>query len=364
MIYILYSGDYELYFGRNLYSEKEVLIDPTDKLLNICSAHNIPLTIFVDTLCFLRYKKITNSRFPLLVEKQLRSAIVDKHDIQLHIHPHWEKAEFKNDQWKYSNKDFLLGMIDHDPEKIRNITNALIVKSKKYLHDIGKSVDPDYECIAFRAGNYGFQPKTELIIDILIKNNIKIDSSIVPGLVMNNEVNQIDFRNVPQTPNYYLSPQYGLRKASHSGIFEIPIASYLEKKIIEVCSRIKFKLNKIIHYNSYRSSNRGISIQMNNQRSNKLVSFIRFQLQQFKRQFYPLELYDNPYLMYNITKGYISQFNQDEDIFFSLNCHPKSINSSRIASLIKYNQMLLEEFGSNIRSITFGEAEKILRNKL
>ena len=45
-IYILYSADYELFLGGNYCDENEVLINPTNDLLDLCDRLKIPLTLF------------------------------------------------------------------------------------------------------------------------------------------------------------------------------------------------------------------------------------------------------------------------------------------------------------------------------
>lgn len=52
---------------------------------------------------------------------------------------------------------------------------------------------------------------------------VSIDSSIVPGMVTNTNVNRIDFSGVPRKGNYFISPEFGLDKTSPKGIFEIPL---------------------------------------------------------------------------------------------------------------------------------------------
>ena len=40
------TWDYEIFFGENYYDINTVLIEPTERLLSICSEHNIQCTFF------------------------------------------------------------------------------------------------------------------------------------------------------------------------------------------------------------------------------------------------------------------------------------------------------------------------------
>ena len=44
MIYILYSGDYEIYMAANRLSETQVMVDPTKRLLAVLDDIGIPIT--------------------------------------------------------------------------------------------------------------------------------------------------------------------------------------------------------------------------------------------------------------------------------------------------------------------------------
>ena len=72
MIYLLFSADYELYLGGNYVPEREVLIDQSKKLINICSKINIPLTLFCDILCLWRYRELGLTDFPNEVEESIK----------------------------------------------------------------------------------------------------------------------------------------------------------------------------------------------------------------------------------------------------------------------------------------------------
>ena len=92
MIYLLYSGDYEVFMGGNYKPESEILIEPTDLAMDVFESIEAPVTFFADLLCLWRYRELGFDKFPDQVDEQLRQVIRRGHDVQMHIHPHWPKT--------------------------------------------------------------------------------------------------------------------------------------------------------------------------------------------------------------------------------------------------------------------------------
>ena len=99
-IYILYSADYELFLGGNYCNETEVLINPTNDLLNLFDDLKIPITLFADIFSILRYKEKELLDFPDSAEKQLKDAIRRGHDVQSHVHPHWNFTQIEENNYR------------------------------------------------------------------------------------------------------------------------------------------------------------------------------------------------------------------------------------------------------------------------
>ncbi len=203
-LYILYSADYELFLGGNYCDEQEVLIDPTQDLLDRCREMDVPLTLFADTSSILRYREQNIAGFPDLAENQLKDALVRGHDVQSHVHPHWNYTRIEGRRYTVNPDYFLLGNLDRDPAALYAKVLSNLVTSRDYLHQLLRPVRKDYRCIAFRAGGYGLQPHAPVILKALAEAGFMIDSSIVPGLVVRSSVNEIDFSRVPRRANYYL----------------------------------------------------------------------------------------------------------------------------------------------------------------
>jgi hypothetical protein len=359
MIYILYSGDYEVFLGGNYCSEREVMVETTEKVFDIFHAIEVPLTFFADVCCLWRYREHGYEEFPNEVDDQLCRALRLGHDVQAHIHPHWPSTSIeRNDQqkshYKFVPEAFMLGTHSGD---VYEFALDLMRRARKYLMDLLRPIDSQYECIAFRAGAYGIQPMPEVIFAALQEAGFLIDSSIVPGLKRKSKGSAIDFTCVPDEGNYYISSEYGLSVAKDKGIYEIPI----------LATRLK----------GWRSHFRAIlgSVRRHLRKPQDLIqrgyiaegifprTSIPFhrRLRQllFDAPFRQLELSDDVGEMLDITRQYIRKYqSRNENLYFALSFHPKDMFPSRLESLKKYQARLARLYGSSLKAITFQDAAR------
>ena len=358
MIYILYSADYELFLGDNFYPEEAVLIEPTDRLLGVCEAIGIPMTLFCDVVCVWRYREHGLTAFPDLVDEQLRNAIRRGHDVQAHIHPHWSYATQTGTQWCSLPEQFLLGRLSNDAHQCERIARDYFVKAADYFHRLLCPVDPSYRCIAYRAGSYGVQPRDREIYGALEDAGYVIDSSIIPGFVMRGAFNEVDFRNAPVAANYYLNRASGLSKSDTSGLFEIPIASTRQTKI-DLIRYLAHKLREavLIRLGQVRAEARkGIPIQaafVNQGRLSRVLEKLKWLLEVGIAW---LELSTDDAAMIRTTRAYLQRVKTNDDIYFSFSCHPKSLDERHFLALERYHAQLRKIYGTDIQAITFQQA--------
>src|SRR5690606_1225397 len=101
---IFITLDYELYFGACSGSQNRSIIYPTCKLLEVLNKHNVTASFFVDSGYIVKLKEfkehysIINEDYNQL-SKQLLHLVNQGHDLQLHIHPHWEDSYFDGQRW-------------------------------------------------------------------------------------------------------------------------------------------------------------------------------------------------------------------------------------------------------------------------
>jgi hypothetical protein len=369
-VYILYSADYELYLGGNYCDEDEVLIKPTNDLLDLFDKLNIPLTLFADIFSFLRYRDQKLFRFPENAENQLKDVIRRGHDVQSHVHPHWNFTSIEGRTYKVNEKYFLLGKLDVDPGKLYVKIRDVLMTSKNYLNDLLRQVNPDYTCIAFRAGGYGLQPNSEIIIKALYDSGFVVDSTIVPGFVLKSRVNEIDFSLVPGQANYYLNSDLSTPSKNSYGVFEIPIASCTfsiwENSLFQFPLLLKFIRSKIIQGRSSKTlvKEKGYAIQHDPLRptaKTKHSKYYNFMVETIQNRFYYLDCSTDDEKMFQCTKKYLKQFDLVHNtIFFSFNMHPKGMTKDHYTALEKYHNKLKKYYQGNIEAISYQQAAEIL----
>jgi hypothetical protein len=314
---ILYTADYELYLGENLLPEEEVLIEPTRALLAAAERIKVPFTLFVDVACLWRYREDGDHEFPDAVETQLKSALQRGHDVQAHLHPHWSHAERESGRWHAPLDTFLVGALDQPA--------PLLARSKEYLEELLRPVDPEYACIAFRAGSYGLQPDYKRVFAALHETGYEFDSSVVPGLVRKNAVDKIDFRG-------WRWPE---KARTIYDVYEVPIAT-ARFGPPDAVSRYWTRQR--------RREPRGRTIQ-------DVLGASRPSL--FSRIFRldPLELGPDARRLQKITRRYLRRAGKDAEFAFS--SHPKAIGEPELDALVAYHDWLDRNY--DVEAVTFRE---------
>lgn len=239
---LILTLDYEVY-GDGTGDVFEVMIHPTNRYLEFCKKHAIRSTIFFEVMEFIKMEEAWNSGNSMGYSTNPASAIRDQiinayqlgHDIQLHIHPHWVNAIYKEGRWcpdpKYwkltnvpleGNSEFPLGL------------KELLKNGKDVIEGILKPINSNYRCDVFRAGGYCITPSQE-IFDCLKDLGFKADSSVIPGATIDNEFYTYDFSNVKRGVPYW-KVEHEVTDQSYKGdhyILEFPIFSKKLKRILK-----------------------------------------------------------------------------------------------------------------------------------
>ncbi len=104
----------------------------------------------------------------------VRETFSQGHDIQLHVHPQWQNAEYKDGRWKLVADWSILNYP-------RETAFALLQSGKEYLEKLLKEVDSNYRCVSFRSGAWCIAPSPHML-DLLVECGIVFDMSIVGGV--------------------------------------------------------------------------------------------------------------------------------------------------------------------------------------
>ena len=361
-IYFLFSADYELYFGENYVSEPEVLIEPTEQLLEVCREEGIAMTLFADVASIWRYRSLgMESDYPSLFEEQLGRAVRQGHDVQLHLHPHWMTSHFDGEQWHVDETRFNLSGVGYGQAREPGLVTAdeLIVRGRDYLEGLLCPIAPSYRCIAFRAGGYGIQPEEKKLIQALMAAGFEIDSSIVPGMVFESNVNAIDFRRVPSKFNYRLGTRHGIAQEDRCGIFEIPVAAYPES-LLETLGHHLGMLKKVWMHSKNRILGMKRGDRPRGRGVQKLNVWKQFTSRLLRRSHFLLEL-SGPYLdvrrmVRGTTKLIDTHLQEATDLYVSPSCHPKNVFPSTLQGFREFWKVMRSCYGDKVMSITFQEA--------
>lgn len=217
---VILTFDYELFFGTNTGSVQKCMIEPSNQLLAIAKKHKIPMVFFVDVGFLIKLQEYKDQYSNLEADfnqivAQLKEIQALNCEIQLHIHPHWEKSVYDGKKWQvitdgcYKLSDFP----DSEAEAIVRKYHAFLTKL------IGKKPD------AYRAGGWCIQPFDQ-VERVFLELEIKKDSTVFPGGKFESAHYQFDFTAVSPFADPYRF-QSDVTKADKNGYFlEIPISSW------------------------------------------------------------------------------------------------------------------------------------------
>jgi hypothetical protein len=192
---IFLTFDYELFFGANTGTVQKCMLEPTERLLKM-AGNEIKLIFFVDVGFLVRLEEL-KGEFSILdkdlqqVRSQIRTMVEEGHDVQLHVHPHWEKSTFDGEKWVIK-ADNAYRLDDFRDEEIRSI----LIRYKAYLDEL-----VGYKTTAFRAGGWCVQPFNRLQ-SVFKELDLRIDSSVIPGKKYLSPHYKFDFTRVKQQDAY------------------------------------------------------------------------------------------------------------------------------------------------------------------
>ena len=214
---VIISLDYELFFGRNTGSVHNCCIKPIDELVTVLDKYQAKLSLFVDA-GFLIALNRQASAYPELAESresirlQLKQLIGEGHDVQLHIHSHWEDCHYNGDGWNIVTDRYRLHSFDE------NEIQRIVRSYKQELESIANS-----DVFAYRAGGWCLQPFDKLR-KAFLDNDIWLDSTVYDNGVSKDPTRWHDFSHVPELPYWRFSSD-PVKEDPNGEFLEIPISS-------------------------------------------------------------------------------------------------------------------------------------------
>ena len=215
---IFLTLDYELFFGSNSGTQERSIIYPTNRLLEILDKCNIKASFFVDSGYIIKldeYRKkydILEDDYQKLIS-QIKGLSDSGHDIQLHIHPHWEDSYYEGGRWvidtaRYRIYDFSKDDVVDLVSRYKNVLTSLTSK----------------EPFAYRAGGWCIQPFKH-IMDALRLNKVWLDSTLFQNGKNDSVTHFFDFKGMPDKTLWRFEDNPLIENPN--GYFtEVPISSY------------------------------------------------------------------------------------------------------------------------------------------
>jgi peptidoglycan/xylan/chitin deacetylase (PgdA/CDA1 family) len=214
----LLTLDYEVFFGRRTGTVARTLLEPTDALLKVADRHGAKCAFFVDAGFILRLRE-EMARAPQLraehdaVCRQVERLAKAGHEIQLHIHPHWEDSRWEPDGWKIDVSRYALHAFE--PDAIRGIV-------ARYSGVLRELAGPR-SAYAYRAGGWVIQPFHKLR-DALRQAGVTIDSTVYAGGRNDGATQPYDFQAAPAKSRWRFEAD-PLVEDPNGAFLEVPIAS-------------------------------------------------------------------------------------------------------------------------------------------
>jgi hypothetical protein len=251
--------DYEL-FGSGRGDVFKHIIEPTNRMLEICKQHKIKLTLFFEVVEYWKIKETYENGISMgyqsnpaaAMQEQIQRAYQLGHDVQLHLHPQWIDAKYENEKWVL-NLDYwrLPEVPDQANESISMGLSELIGKGKETLESILQAKYPEYKCNILRAGGYNIDP-SERLLKVLKEHSFIADSSVYYGGKAEGNLSRYDYSAISETKAYWYTSNTSLLSANgmDRGFLELPIYArkikrFLKYDVVRIRSAMQNKANSI-----------------------------------------------------------------------------------------------------------------------
>ncbi len=214
---LLISLDYELFFGNRVGTVERCMIKPTNAILEVVQRHGMKISMFVDAGFLVCMRKNINKSPQVAsdynrIQQQLQSMKDAGHDIQLHIHPHWEDSYHDGESWRVDTARYKLH--DFSAEEIASIVR----RYKAELVDIvGDSI------FSYRAGGWCLQP-FDRIAKPLKDEGVWLDSTVFAGGKSEDASRWFDFSTAPKQ-SWWRFNNNPLLEDNKGYFVEVPISS-------------------------------------------------------------------------------------------------------------------------------------------
>lgn len=162
-VVVLIEDDWEL-MGNGVGNVAHLQYQPALFLLRLADRLGMKVTFMAETLQQLAMRARADADRGLAAQAELwdhsvRLFLDRGHDVQLHLHPQWDGAEYRDGFFRLG-RQWNLGA---HPAPARQ---RMIADSVAYLTALLRPQRPDYAVHAFKAGSWGLQPAAGVLADL------------------------------------------------------------------------------------------------------------------------------------------------------------------------------------------------------
>ena len=217
---LFFTLDYEIH-GNGDGNPMSLMVEPTYRLMNLLEEYHQQLTIMADVaeiLCFRRYREQTGrDDFHVAeIEEQLRDAIRRGHDVQLHIHSSYFKAQWNGHHFVQYIEEYNMAALPY--QRI----NEMVTECISYLEQLLRPVKEGYKVWLFRAANWSMMPTANLY-RVLVEHGITHDTSVYKGGCQGGNV-CYDYREAYDNLYPYTASLENINRYAPNGLLtELPI---------------------------------------------------------------------------------------------------------------------------------------------
>ncbi|UCG61286.1 MAG: hypothetical protein JSV52_13340 [Candidatus Zixiibacteriota bacterium] len=351
-IYCVITADYEVFLGRNFLSYDEVLFKPSQQMMSVCEARSAPITFFADVCSVWAHRSHENlGDYVNSFESQLKLAVRNGHDVQLHLHPHWLKSTYTNGEWRISSDQMYLHELGfHEGQ---NSAGAVIDAGVRYLDDLLRPVKPDYRCHAFRAAGLALQPDGDKLVATLLRHGITVDASVAKNLRLRMDTVNIDYSGMPEYANWFMNSSGGIRKPADDGLLEVPIATFQSG----LATRLGFLIRRAMSVTMRRGSS--ISRTEKQTRLANLMSLLHYNWRYVCTNAWFLFSCDTKGLTLKMLMdgidNYISRHGSQNTICLSMINHPKMMFQPQFDLLGNLIDRMRDKYKDRVKFVTFAD---------
>jgi len=210
-IYLAFVDDWEL-SGNGSGDVAELQFRPMRELTKIYDARGIRGSFNAELMQQLAFRKFQSAHPELKAladqwDAVVRETYLQGHDIQLHIHPQWSKAEYADGEWRLKGD---WSILNYSPDDAYQMMAA----GKEYLENLLRPVDSAYAAVSFRSGSWCIAPSPHML-GLLVRLGIVFDMSIVGGVRYETKNINLDYTQCDEDFLPYYPVMTDARQVSH-----------------------------------------------------------------------------------------------------------------------------------------------------